>query len=134
VSDAVGAPASSTGARAATPGAATPSGSASARDAARLEQAARDFEAIFVNQLLKTMQPSQTGGIFPASPGRQLYQDLMNEELSKTIARGRGIGLADTLIRDMARLLPAEQKSSSPPSARPIAGGKDTAESEGGAR
>jgi Rod binding domain-containing protein len=110
----------------------TASGSPTKRETAKLEQAARDFEAIFVNHLLKTMQPSGKGGIFPPSAGRQMYQDLMNEELSKTISRGRGIGLADTLIRDMTRLLPSEQKSSSTPRARSIAGPKHIAEPGGG--
>jgi len=86
---------------------------------ARLRQAARDFESVMVEHMLKTMrQSSPKGGVLPAGPGRSLYQDLADEQLSRAISRGGGLGLGDVLIRGLTR--PGQQKASSSPSTRPI--------------
>jgi Rod binding domain-containing protein len=41
---------------------------------------------------------------------------MMDEELARTLAKGRGVGLADILVRDLTRKNP-----SSLPSERPMA-------------
>jgi peptidoglycan hydrolase FlgJ len=86
---------------------------------ARLRQAARDFESVMVEHMLKTMRQSfPKGGVLPAGPGRSLYQDLADEQLGRAISRGGGLGLGDVLIRGLTRA--GQQKASSPPSTRPI--------------
>lgn len=100
---------------------------------ARLRRAARDFEAIFVNQLLRTMRATvPRGGLFPASAGRGLYEGLMDEELARAVSRGRGIGLADLLVRELAT--GSREKPSSPARPRPINSGEGLDRPRGGHR
>jgi flagellar protein FlgJ len=97
---------------------------------ARLRRAAQEFEAVFVEHMLKTMrQSSPKAGLFPSGAGQKLYQDLADQELARAVSRGGGLGLGDVLIRGLTR---AEQKkpSSSLP-ARPIGQGEASSSERG---
>lgn len=109
--------------------------SSSPAEMARIRQAARDFEAIFVHQMLKAMrQASARGKVLLGGTGQKFYQDMMDDELSKAMSRAGGLGLADLLIRDIVRRQTVPKKASSAAPAGPIEGtvGRDT--SEGDAR
>lgn len=81
---------------------------------ARLRQAARDFEAIFLQQLVAGLRRAAVpGGAAPASAAQRLYGDLMDAELARAVARSGGVGLADVLVRDLLARSSAK-KSSSP--------------------
>lgn len=72
-------------------------------DERRLREAAREIEAVFVQQLLKTMrQASPVGGVLSGT-GQRVYQDMMDEQLGRAMAKGGGLGLADMLVRDVLR-------------------------------
>ena len=75
------------------PGSALP-GSAPAGDVARMRQAAREFEAIVLGQMLKTMrQASAQGPVALTGMSQKLYRDLMDDELAKAVSRsGRWLG------------------------------------------
>ncbi len=104
-------------------------------DLQRLRRAAQDFEAIFIHQMLKSMRQSLPGG-GPLAPGsgQKMYQDMLDDELAKSMARGGGLGLADVLVRDLVRQLPGGKNSSSPVTTRPISQGERRGNPEGGAR
>ena len=63
-------------------------------------QAARDFEAILVRQLLGAMRRSSAalGGAEP-SFGRGMYTEMLDEQLAQNIVSSGGLGLADVLFR-----------------------------------
>jgi Rod binding domain-containing protein len=94
------------GVKAGTPPAAEPP------DAGRLRQVAQDFEAMILSQMLATMRraggQSTLGG-----KGQQIYQEMLDDELGRTLARSGGLGLADVLVRDLIRQTPAPKKASS---------------------
>ncbi len=90
----------------------------------RLRGVARDFEAIFLQQLLGSMRTS-TGGKTLLGGGQQVYQGMMDEELARAVSRGGGIGIADMLLRDMTRREIAQKKVSSPADQGPIEGRQD---------
>lgn len=97
-------------------------------DGPRLRQAAGDFEALLVGQLLKAMRASlPSSGLFPASGGRKIYEALMDEALARAVVQGRSLGLADLLVREL-------EKSSSPAAGAPMNAGKPDRPSEGGRR
>jgi flagellar protein FlgJ len=98
----------------ATPGATTPA------EAARIRQAARDFEAIFIGQILEAARRSPLAR-GPLTGGNDIYRDMMDQELAKAMARGGGLGLADLIARHVTRLT-TQKKVSSDSSARPIDG------------
>ena len=74
------------------------------RTAARIREQAREFEALFLGFLIKTMRRTVPEGPAPAlGGGNRAYKDLLDEELARAVAKGRGIGLADILVRDLTR-------------------------------
>jgi flagellar protein FlgJ len=78
---------------------------ARADDPKAIEAAARQFESLFLNQLLKTMREAQRGdgeGLFDSSESR-MYTGLLDEQLANRIANGRGIGMADMVIAQIDR-------------------------------
>ena len=71
-------------------------------DEARLEKACKDFEAIILNQMLSAMRKTvPEGGLFEKSFSENIYQSMMDEELSKKIAHGKGMGLGEMLFRQL---------------------------------
>lgn len=63
--------------------------------------AAKQFESIFVQMMLKEMRDTlPEGGLFDDKSLR-FYQDMMDKELSQTLVSGGGIGLADVIERQL---------------------------------
>lgn len=70
-----------------------------------LRQAAEDFEAVFVAQMLAPMfETLPSGGLFGGGPGERIYRSLMVEEYGKAITRSGGIGIADQVERELLRI------------------------------
>ncbi len=67
-----------------------------------LKEVARDFEAVFINYLLKTMRRGVIkSDIFGNVRGEEIYRALMDERLSEEIAKAGGIGLAEMIIKEL---------------------------------
>jgi flagellar protein FlgJ len=114
-------------------GAAPPAPGAGPAAEVRLREAAAEFEAIFVARLLEAMRGSLAGGgILPSGAGHAIYQSLLDSELARTVSRGRGLGLADMLVRELGRLDGAARKPSSPGPSRPISTNRTAHEPQGG--
>ena len=70
----------------------------------QLKSLSKHFESIFVHQLLKSMRSTvQKTGLF-ASHATDMYESLHDEEIAKLMTEQKGIGLADVIYRDLARL------------------------------
>ncbi|MBC7781965.1 MAG: rod-binding protein [Proteobacteria bacterium] len=99
---------------------------ARADDPKVLEAAAKQFESLFLNQLLKSMRAAQQGdgsgedGLFDSNESR-MFTGLLDEQLANKIASGRGIGLAAMVIaqidRARAHTVPATDAVKNPPAA-----------------
>ncbi|MEY6431895.1 flagellar assembly peptidoglycan hydrolase FlgJ [Thioalkalicoccus limnaeus] len=90
-----------------------------AREAApeALTVAAKQFEAYLVQQLLRaSREANPDGGLFGGT-GNGLYEDMFDKQIALTVTAGRGLGVADLLVRQLA---PAVQGTDSP-TARPAA-------------
>jgi flagellar protein FlgJ len=69
---------------------------------AALKGAAKQFEAVFVNMLLKSMRESlPQDGPFQSDQSR-MYTGMLDQQLAQDIA-GKGIGLADMLVKQLER-------------------------------
>jgi flagellar protein FlgJ len=67
-----------------------------------LKKAAREFEAFFLNYLLKTMRESvPKDGLFGGGTGEDVYTSMLDEALSKEMAAKGGIGIGELLIRQL---------------------------------
>ncbi|MFH1215943.1 MAG: rod-binding protein [Pseudomonadota bacterium] len=72
----------------------------------KLEEACRDFEAILLNKLLSTMRESiPDDGLFEKSFGEKMYQSMLDEEMTKNMAHGKGIGIGELLYRQLSGAL-----------------------------
>jgi peptidoglycan hydrolase FlgJ len=68
----------------------------------KLLDACKDFEAILLNKMLSTMRESlPEGGLFEKSFGEKIYQSMLDEEMTKQMAHGKGIGIADMLYQHL---------------------------------
>lgn len=70
-------------------------------DPAALREVATQFEALFVQSLLKNMRGAQLAEPMFGSDQMDMYQDMFDQQLSLEMASGRGIGLADVLVRQL---------------------------------
>ena len=70
----------------------------------QLKSLSKQFESIFVHQLLKSMRSTvQKTGLFD-SHATNMYESLHDEEIAKLMTEQKGIGLADVIYRDLVRL------------------------------
>lgn len=65
-----------------------------------LQDTARQFEALFLNMMIKSMRQASPTGETSAGQDAQMYTSMLDQQLSQTMAK-RGIGLADYLLRQM---------------------------------
>lgn len=74
-------------------------------DPAANKAVARQFEALFLQMVLKSMRDATPReGLLDSGPGR-LYESLLDQQLSLTLGGGkRGFGLAEMIEAQMARL------------------------------
>ncbi|MEW9123135.1 MAG: rod-binding protein [Thermotaleaceae bacterium] len=75
-------------------------------DEKKLMDACKQFEAVFVNMLLKNMRNTiPDGGFIEKSYQREVFEGMLDEKLAEQIAGGQGIGLARQMYNQMARSL-----------------------------
>ena len=75
--------------------------SARSQDPSALRQVAQQFESLFARMMLKSMRKAiGTDPIF-GSDQSQMYQGMFDDQLSLDLTRGRGLGLADMLMRQL---------------------------------
>jgi Rod binding domain-containing protein len=98
----------------ATPGlpasAAQPSAGAGAKPAAddktqAARAAAEQFEALFLAQMMTHMfaGTSDPNGMFGGGPGEEAFRDMLTQEYAKVMAKSGGVGIADSVMREMLR-------------------------------
>jgi flagellar protein FlgJ len=69
-------------------------------EAAGLRGAAQQFEALFLQMMLKSMRDTIPPGGLLDSQQTEFYQSMMDQQWAQTMA-GRGIGLADHLVAQL---------------------------------
>jgi len=71
-----------------------------------LKAAAQQFEAVFMNMLMKSMrEATPQDGMFDSEQTR-MYTSMLDQQLTQKLA-SRGIGLADMMVRQLSRTLNA---------------------------
>jgi len=67
-----------------------------------LKKVAKQFEALFMNMMTKSMRSGTGEGALDNSETR-LYTELLDQQYSQTISAGKGLGLADALVQQLTR-------------------------------
>jgi Rod binding domain-containing protein len=68
-------------------------------------EAAESFEAFFISQMLADMFAGiETDPLFGGGPGETVFRSLMIDEYGKSVASTGGVGIADSVLREIVRL------------------------------
>jgi peptidoglycan hydrolase FlgJ len=71
----------------------------------RARDAAQTFEAQFLSIMFQQMFAGlETDGPFGGGTGEEMFRSLMTEAMGKQVAKAGGIGLADTVQREILKL------------------------------
>lgn len=72
------------------------------RDPEVLRQVAGQFEALFIETMMKNMRDARLAEpVFGQSDQHEMYQEMFDRQIAVEMASGRGIGLADLLVRQL---------------------------------
>jgi flagellar protein FlgJ len=77
--------------------------SAQQNQPAAVREAARQFESLFTNMLLKSMREASLGESLGESEQTRFYQDMFDQQLALQMSRGKGLGLAEHLVSQLQR-------------------------------
>jgi peptidoglycan hydrolase FlgJ len=84
---------------------------------ARLRELTQEFESLFVSQVMQSMRRTvPESRLIDHNSGQHLFQDMLDQELSRRIADAGGFGLGEILYRQLA---------DQPSVARPAEGSQD---------
>lgn len=79
---------------------------AKAQDPAALKEAAKQFESLFTQMLLKSMRDANRSfgedSLFGSSQG-DFYQDMFDDQIALHLSKGKGLGLADMLVQQLTQ-------------------------------
>ncbi|HVO48099.1 MAG TPA: flagellar assembly peptidoglycan hydrolase FlgJ [Steroidobacteraceae bacterium] len=73
-------------------------------DPAAIRKVAEQFESLFTRMMLKSMREATGPDPMFGSDQQQMYQSMADDQLSVQLSRGRGLGLADMLIRQLQKM------------------------------
>lgn len=94
-----------------------------AHERERLKEAATEFEALMVEQMIREMRKNvPESGLFGKSHGRELFEEMLDGEYSRHIAGHGGLGLADVMVRQLEPQGPAKTDAGAQVSASPADG------------
>ena len=72
-----------------------------------LEKAAKQFEAVFMNMLMKSMRDATPqDGMFD-SEQTKMFSSMLDQQLAQSVGGSHGIGLADMMVKQLSRHAPA---------------------------
>ena len=82
---------------------------ANAGDLAKMRKVAQDFEAVFISQMLQPMFENLSAEApFGGGHGEDMWRSMQVQEYGKAISKAGGIGIADTVLREMIKMQEAK--------------------------
>lgn len=84
--------------------AATSSAPSKMQEEAKLQDACKEFETLFLNQMFAQMRKcsgSEGGGLMGGGQGEEMFQGMLDQERAKSWAQEGGVGLANILFQQM---------------------------------
>ena len=71
----------------------------------QIKQTAQKFEASFLSVMLQEMfAGTETSAPFGGGPGESMFKSFLTEAMAKKISAGGGIGVADSVQREMLKM------------------------------
>jgi flagellar protein FlgJ len=66
-----------------------------------LRAAAKQFEAVMLQQMLKAMRATVPRNDFTSSDAERMFQEMSDQQLAQNLAAGHGLGLGELLARQL---------------------------------
>jgi flagellar protein FlgJ len=86
-----------------------------------LREAARQFESVFTRMMLESMRSASMGDSLFDSQESGFYRDMFDDQLAVEMSRGKGLGLAEVLVRQLQQAGVAAGSAAASPGAAPPA-------------
>lgn len=75
-------------------------------DDKQLKEACQGFESIFVNMMLSEMRKSvPKSDLMGTSFANDTFTQMLDEEISEAVSKGKGIGIADMMYKQISQKL-----------------------------
>lgn len=79
-----------------------------------MRRAAEEFESVFLGEMLRPMFDGlDTNGLGGGGMGEEIFRPMLVERYAGAIAHSGGVGIADSIVREMIRLQEASAAPSS---------------------
>ena len=76
------------------------------KDDAKLKETCQEFESLFINMMMKEMRKTvPERELLSSSFATDTYQEMLDEEISKSASKGNGIGIADAMYKQISAKL-----------------------------
>jgi flagellar protein FlgJ len=73
-------------------------------DKEKLEATCKQFESIYINILMQNMRKTVgDGGLIEKSHARKMFEGMLDEEISKEVSKGQGMGLAQIMYQQLSQ-------------------------------
>lgn len=95
-------------------------------DPQAIRTVAEQFESMFTRMMLKSMRDAIGPDPMFGSDQEQMYQGMADDQLSVQLSKGKGLGLADMLVRQLQKM-GVKGASSAADGSNPVAGAKAAA-------
>src|SRR6478752_4014711 len=76
---------------------------AKAQSPESVRKVAQQFESIFAKMVLSSMRQASFGDQLMGSDQQQFYQGMFDDQLAVELTKGKGLGLADMLVRQLSQ-------------------------------
>jgi Rod binding domain-containing protein len=75
------------------------------RNDEQIRQAAVEFEAFFLSQVLNSMSSGlEVDQTFGGGESEKMFRSMLNDEYAKSMSRNNSVGIADAVYREMLAL------------------------------
>ena len=64
-------------------------------------KAAKEFEAMFLSEMLAPMFQGVSRSSLFGGPGQEIWTSMLTQEYARTLAQGGGIGIGDAMMRQL---------------------------------
>lgn len=76
---------------------------ASSSDDEKLREATRDFESLFVKQMLNSMRKTvNRSGLLDGGMGQEIFEDMLYDEYAKNMTKTANFGISDMMFRQLS--------------------------------
>ena len=69
-----------------------------------IEKVSRDFESVFMNKLLSSMRKTIPKSGLLDSFASDMFQSMMDEEMSKEMSKNKGMGMGEMIYNDLSKI------------------------------